>query len=48
MVSKMLMRQIFSVIPGRAKGANPESITRSIQVICTGVMDSGSRFARPE
>jgi hypothetical protein len=29
-------------IPGRAEGAIPESITT------TGVMDSGTRFARPE
>ena len=33
---------------GAPAGANPESITRSIQVVATGVMDSGSRFARPE
>jgi hypothetical protein len=39
----------LTVIPGRAEGAIPESITPTARWYGeTGVMDSGTRCARPE
>jgi hypothetical protein len=40
--------RVSPVIPGRAEGANPESMIPAFPITETGVMDSGSRFARPE
>ena len=39
-------RTIASVIPAEREARVPESIIRSVQVIDTGGMDSGSALAR--